>query len=49
LNAALPDNVQILTLEPWVGKSYLLRLEHIMEYGDDSELSKAVIINIQAR
>lgn len=31
LTNPLPDTVQILTLEPWKGKTYLIRLEHILE------------------
>lgn len=46
LQEPLPSNVQILTLEPWKGKTFLIRLEHIMEkgYGD---FSKPVTVNIQ--
>ncbi|RZC32509.1 lysosomal alpha-mannosidase, partial [Asbolus verrucosus] len=35
LKRALPQNVQILTLEPWTGFSYLLRLEHVLELNED--------------
>lgn len=31
LTAALPEKVQILTLEPWKGMSYLIRFEHLMD------------------
>lgn len=46
LQEPLPSNVQILTLEPWKGKTFLLRLEHIIEkgYGD---FSKPVTVNLQ--
>lgn len=47
LKRALPANVQILTLEPWKGFSFLLRLEHILEKGEDADLSKPVIVNLQ--
>lgn len=46
LQEPLPSNVQILSLEPWKGRSFLIRLEHIMEkgYGD---FSKPVTVNLQ--
>ncbi|XP_050428079.1 lysosomal alpha-mannosidase-like [Adelges cooleyi] len=44
---ALPDNVQLLTLEPWKEGTVLLRLEHIFEYNEDKNLSKPVVINVQ--
>ncbi|KAJ8919646.1 hypothetical protein NQ315_006173, partial [Exocentrus adspersus] len=47
LKQALPDNVQILTLEPWKGFSLLLRLEHILEKDEDNLLSKPVTVNLQ--
>ncbi|KAF5294472.1 hypothetical protein FQR65_LT01598 [Abscondita terminalis] len=34
LNRDLPDQVQILTLEPWNGNTILMRLEHIFEIAD---------------
>ncbi|CAH1141510.1 unnamed protein product [Phyllotreta striolata] len=43
----LPDNVQILTLEPWKGDSILLRLEHVLEIKDDPELSKPVTVDLK--
>ncbi|XP_074026193.1 lysosomal alpha-mannosidase isoform X2 [Leptinotarsa decemlineata] len=46
--ARLPDNINILTFEPWKGNTYLLRLEHIMEKNEDAQLSDKVILeNIQ--
>ncbi|KAG5887527.1 hypothetical protein JTB14_022139 [Gonioctena quinquepunctata] len=44
LETSLPENVNILTFEPWNDDTYLLRLEHIMENGEDSHLSDAVDI-----
>lgn len=36
-----------MTLEPWIGFSFLLRLEHILEKEEDSTLSQPVTINLQ--
>ncbi|KAF5294473.1 hypothetical protein FQR65_LT01599 [Abscondita terminalis] len=47
LKKALPDNVHILTLEPWIGSSYLLRLEHYLEKNDDPILSKPVTVDLK--
>nr|XP_023026878.1 lysosomal alpha-mannosidase-like isoform X2 [Leptinotarsa decemlineata] len=47
LNHALPDNVQILTLEPWKGESFLLRLEHVIESNEDPVLSKPVLVDLK--
>ncbi|XP_034247479.1 lysosomal alpha-mannosidase-like isoform X2 [Thrips palmi] len=47
LKKSLPHNVHVLTLEPWKGKSLLLRLEHFVEKGEDHELSKEVTVNVQ--
>ncbi|XP_069699537.1 lysosomal alpha-mannosidase-like [Periplaneta americana] len=40
LKTSLPSNIQILTLEPWKEQTLLLRLEHILEENEDTELSK---------
>lgn len=47
LKKSLPDNVQILTLEPWVGFSFLLRLEHVLEKDEDKDLSKPVQVDLK--
>ncbi|KAG5895850.1 hypothetical protein JTB14_038276 [Gonioctena quinquepunctata] len=47
LNHVLPDNVQILTLEPWKGASFLLRLEHVIENNEDPVLSKPALIDLR--
>ncbi|XP_054258367.1 lysosomal alpha-mannosidase isoform X2 [Macrosteles quadrilineatus] len=47
LQKALPDNVQILTLEPWKGTTFLLRLEHVLEKDDDKSAADPVIVNLQ--
>ncbi|KRT80854.1 glycoside hydrolase, partial [Oryctes borbonicus] len=46
LTRALPDNVQILTLEPWTDESLLLRLEHIFSVNEDNTLSQTATINL---
>lgn len=38
LTKALPPEVQILTLEPWKDNTYLLRLEHLLEKGDNVDV-----------
>lgn len=44
----LPQNVNILTLEPWAGGTILLRLEHLFEVGECNMMSKPVEINLKA-
>uniref|UniRef100_A0A1B6DE70 Alpha-mannosidase n=1 Tax=Clastoptera arizonana TaxID=38151 RepID=A0A1B6DE70_9HEMI len=46
LKRALPENIQITTLEPWKNNKYLIRLEHIMELNDDTKWSKPVTVNL---
>ncbi|CAB3388670.1 Hypothetical predicted protein [Cloeon dipterum] len=43
----LPENVHLLTLEPWKDGKILLRFEHIMEKSDDLRLSRASEFSIQ--
>lgn len=40
----LPDTVQILTLEPWKGTTYLIRLEHLIEKRQSQE---PVTVNLE--
>lgn len=43
----LPDNVKLLTFEPRnYNDTFLLRLEHIFEYGEDPWYSKPVEVNL---
>lgn len=42
ISLALPKNVYLMTLEPWKAGQLLIRLEHIMEQGEDTELSKPI-------
>ncbi|XP_018323399.1 lysosomal alpha-mannosidase-like isoform X2 [Agrilus planipennis] len=43
---ALPKNVQILTLEPWIDQSFLLRLEHVFEVNEDPHWSSNQIVDL---
>lgn len=47
MKAAVPENIQILTLEPWKGTSFLLRLEHILEKVDDPSAAQPIVVNLQ--
>nr|CAD7453459.1 unnamed protein product [Timema tahoe] len=47
LSISLPDNVNLLTLEPWLDHQLLVRLEHILESNEDSDLSQEVNIDLQ--
>lgn len=47
LTRSLPDNVQILTLEPWKGNTFLLRLEHVLEINEDPVLSKPITVDLK--
>ena len=47
LKKALPDNVNLLTLEQFGPKDVLLRLEHIYENGEDPVLSKPVTLSLR--
>ncbi|KAI4469630.1 alpha-mannosidase [Holotrichia oblita] len=44
---SLPDNVQILTLEPWKADTFLLRLEHVLEKSEDPILSQPVTVDLK--
>ncbi|XP_044269680.1 lysosomal alpha-mannosidase-like [Tribolium madens] len=47
LRKVLPDNVHILTFEPWKEDSFVLRLEHILENNEDTNLSQSVSVNLE--
>ncbi|XP_049818764.1 lysosomal alpha-mannosidase-like [Aethina tumida] len=49
LNEELPPNVHLLTLAKWNDSddTYIIRLEHLFEKGEDDELSKDVSIDLQ--
>lgn len=41
--------MQILTLEPWKDNTILLRLEHIFQKDEDTELSQPVTVDLEVR
>ncbi|XP_050306367.1 lysosomal alpha-mannosidase-like [Anthonomus grandis grandis] len=43
----LPENIQILTLEPWIGFSFLLRLQHVFEKDEDPIHSQPVVVPLK--
>merc|ERR1719242_2067763 len=47
LRDSLPDNIHILTLEPWKENQILLRLEHQFDIDEDPQLSLPVKVNIR--
>ena len=47
LNKELPENINILTLEPRQNGKYLLRLEHSYGTGENPKLSKQVTVNLK--
>lgn len=47
LRTALPPNVNVLTLEPWIGFSFLLRLEHVFEQNEDPTYSKSAVVKLK--
>ena len=49
LKKALPDNVNLLTLEQFGPQDVLLRFEHIYENGEDPVLSKPVTFSLRVR
>ncbi|XP_030387439.1 lysosomal alpha-mannosidase-like isoform X2 [Scaptodrosophila lebanonensis] len=46
ITRALPEQVHLLTLEPWHENELLVRFEHILEKDEDPLLSKTVQFNI---
>lgn len=47
LSLSLPQNVNLMTLEPWKDNSILVRFEHILEGHDDPEYSKPAMFNLK--
>ena len=42
----MPDNVHVLTLEPWVNGTHLLRLEHVYDAGEDQTLAQPATVEL---
>ena len=50
LTHSLPRNIHLLTLEEWNGPNQiLLRLEHLYEKDEDSELSTNVTVSLKVK
>lgn len=47
LSLSLPQNVNLMTLEPWKENSILVRFEHILEANEDPEYSKPAKFNLK--
>lgn len=47
LSLSLPQNVNLMTLEPWKENSILVRFEHILEANEDPEYSKPAMFNLK--
>ncbi|KAK7070039.1 carbohydrate binding [Halocaridina rubra] len=47
MNGSLPENVHLLTLEPWLDGSLLLRLEHMYEKEESQGLSDPVTVDLK--
>ena len=46
IGEALPEQVHLLTFEPWNKDSFLIRFEHILEKNEDPQLSQPVKFNL---
>ncbi|CRK93801.1 CLUMA_CG007329, isoform A [Clunio marinus] len=46
IGLALPQNIYLMTFEPWKDDSFLLRFEHILEANEDPELSNSTRFNL---
>lgn len=46
MSLALPQNVYLMTLEPWRENGYLIRFEHLLEKDEDPKYSKPVTFNL---
>lgn len=49
LKSAFPSNVHLLTLEPWKRDTYLIRMEHIYEWDEDSTFAKPANVSLKDR
>ena len=44
---ALPDSVNIVSIEQWKGTSLIVRLEHMFEIGEDPLLSQPATVDVK--
>lgn len=51
ITSELPENVHLLTLDTWDDNKsqILIRLEHILEWNEDNNLSKEVTVDLNVR
>ncbi|XP_037910288.1 lysosomal alpha-mannosidase isoform X2 [Hermetia illucens] len=47
ISQSLPQNINLMTLEPWHTNEILLRFEHILEKEDDEQYSKPITFNLK--
>lgn len=47
LKTPLPQNVHLMTYEPWKDDDHLIRFEHLLDKYDDAELSKPVTFDLK--
>ncbi len=43
---ALPQNIYLMSFEPWNTNEFLIRLEHLLDKFDDAELSQSVDLDL---
>ncbi|XP_005189989.1 lysosomal alpha-mannosidase isoform X2 [Musca domestica] len=48
MSASLPQNIHLLTFEPWHDHEILVRFEHLLEKDEDPEFSKFVQFNVKS-
>lgn len=46
IGLALPNNIYLMTFEPWKDGSFLIRFEHILEKDEDPQLSAPTRFNL---
>lgn len=46
IGLSLPQNIYLMSFEPWKDASYLIRFEHIVERDEDSQLSAPARFNL---
>lgn len=49
MKSPFPENIHLLTLEPWKRDTYLIRLEHFFAYDDSINLSASANVSLKDR